>query len=43
MTLTAAAVEIDLVSHELMAAGGVEALFAPKGFNDGPFQDQGRE
>jgi Protein of unknown function (DUF1239). len=43
MTLTAAAVEIDLVSHELMAAGGVEALFAPKGFNDGPLQDQGRE
>ncbi|MFH1914006.1 MAG: LPS export ABC transporter periplasmic protein LptC [Pseudomonadota bacterium] len=43
MTLTAAAVEIDLVSFELKAAGGVEALFAPKGFDASPFSDQGRE
>lgn len=43
MTLKAAAVEIDLVTHELKAAGGVEALFAPKGFDGSPFLDQGRE
>jgi LPS export ABC transporter protein LptC len=43
MTLTAAAVEIDLVSRELNAAGGVEALFAPKGFDADPFSNQGRE
>jgi LPS export ABC transporter protein LptC len=43
MTLTAAAVEIDLVSHELVAAGGVEALFAPKGFEANAFDNQGRE
>ncbi|WP_285904837.1 LPS export ABC transporter periplasmic protein LptC [Pseudodesulfovibrio pelocollis] len=43
MTLTAVAVEIDLVSLELKAAGGVEALFAPKGFDASPFQGQGRE
>lgn len=37
MTLTAVAVEIDLVSRELVAAGGVEALLAPKGFEENPF------
>lgn len=31
MTLEAKAVELDLVSRELVAAGGVEALLAPKG------------
>ena len=31
MIIKAAAVEIDLVSRELIAAGGVEALLAPKG------------
>jgi len=36
MTLKAEAVEIDLVSRELIAAGGVEALLAPKGFDENP-------
>lgn len=35
MTIKAAAVEIDLVSRELIAAGGVEALLAPKGTRQG--------
>lgn len=37
MTLKAAAVEIDLVTRELVAAGDVEALLAPKGFEESPF------
>lgn len=36
MTLTAVAVEIDLISRELVAAGGVEALLAPKQIKDNP-------
>ncbi|QGY41128.1 LPS export ABC transporter periplasmic protein LptC [Pseudodesulfovibrio cashew] len=37
MTLTATAVEIDLVSRELTAAGDVKALMAPGGMRDLPF------
>ena len=37
MTLTAKAVEIDLESRQLTAAGGVEALLAPKTLADTPF------
>ncbi|CCH47790.1 LPS export ABC transporter periplasmic protein LptC [Pseudodesulfovibrio piezophilus] len=33
MTLTGAAVEIDLISRELIAAGGVEALFSPQKYS----------
>jgi hypothetical protein len=36
MTIKAAAVEIDLVSRQLIAAGGVEALLAPKGVKQSP-------
>lgn len=36
MTIKAAAIEIDLVSRELIAAGGVEALLAPKGLEQSP-------
>lgn len=36
MTFDAAAVEIDLVTHELVAAGGVKALMAPSGFDENP-------
>lgn len=36
MTLEAKAVEIDLVTRELTAAGGVEALLAPKGLENNP-------
>lgn len=39
MTLTAAAVEIDLLSREMVAAGEVEALLAPKGLEDNPFKE----
>lgn len=39
MTLKAVAVEIDLISRELVAAGGVEALLAPKGFEENPFKE----
>ncbi len=36
MTFNAMAVEIDLVNHELVAAGGVKALLAPSGFDEDP-------
>ncbi|MGL1862283.1 MAG: LPS export ABC transporter periplasmic protein LptC [Pseudodesulfovibrio sp.] len=39
MTFKAAAVEIDLVERQLVAAGGVEALLAPKGFEEIPFNE----
>lgn len=39
MTLTASAVEIDLIDRQLVAAGGVEALLAPKGFDGNPFKE----
>lgn len=39
MTLEASAVEIDLVSRELVAAGGVKALLAPKGLENDPFNE----
>ncbi len=39
MTLKASAVEIDLVSRQLIAAGGVEALLAPEGFDANPFKE----
>lgn len=39
MTLKASAVEIDLVSRQMVAAGGVEALLAPKGFETNPFKE----
>ncbi|MDC0335951.1 LPS export ABC transporter periplasmic protein LptC [Pseudodesulfovibrio sp.] len=39
MTLEASAVEIDLVSRKLTAAGGVKALLAPKGFDANPFNE----
>lgn len=38
MTVTAKAMEIDLVTRELIAAGGVEALLAPEGLKDNPLQ-----
>lgn len=34
MSFDAVAVEIDLISHELVAAGGVKALLAPSGFDE---------
>lgn len=37
MSFDAVAVEIDLVTHELVAAGGVKALLAPSGFEENPF------
>ena len=37
MSFKAVAVEIDLVTHELVAAGGVKALLAPSGFEENPF------
>lgn len=37
MTLEATAVELDLVSRELVAAGGVTALLAPKGLETNTF------
>ena len=37
MSFDAVAVEIDLVTHELVAAGGVKALLAPSGFDENPF------
>jgi len=37
MTLQASAVEIDLATRQMVAAGGVEALLAPKGFDENPF------
>ncbi len=39
MTFKAAAVEIDLVERQLVAAGGVEALLAPRGFEEIPFNE----
>ena len=36
MTFSAVAVEIDLVSYEVVAAGGVKALMAPAGFEENP-------
>ncbi|QJB57651.1 LPS export ABC transporter periplasmic protein LptC [Pseudodesulfovibrio sp. zrk46] len=38
MTLQAAAVEINLVTHELVAAGRVNALLAPEGLDKNPFK-----
>ncbi|WP_319466971.1 LPS export ABC transporter periplasmic protein LptC [uncultured Pseudodesulfovibrio sp.] len=38
MTLTAVAVEIDLLSREMVAAGGVEALLAPQGLENNPLK-----
>lgn len=38
MTITAKAMEIDLVTRQLIAAGGVEALLAPQGLEDNPLQ-----
>lgn len=38
MTIRAKAMEIDLVTRELIAAGGVEALLAPEGLEDNPLQ-----
>ncbi len=38
MTLTAVAVEIDLLSREMVAAGGVEALLAPQGLESNPLK-----
>lgn len=41
MTVEAQAMEIDLVTRQLVAAGGVEALLAPQGIEDNPlFGDQ---
>ena len=37
MSFDAVAVEIDLVTHELVAAGGVKALLAPSGFEENSF------
>jgi LPS export ABC transporter protein LptC len=39
MTVQAKALEIDLVSRQLVAAGGVEALLAPKGLGRSPLQE----
>ncbi len=39
MTLKASAVEINLVTRQMIAAGGVEALLAPKGFETNPFKE----
>jgi len=36
MTIVAKAVEIDLVTRQIVAAGGVEALLAPKGLENNP-------
>lgn len=38
MTLQAAAVEIDVLTSELVAAGGVKALLAPDGLKDTPLK-----
>lgn len=38
MTITAKAMEIDLITRQLVAAGGVEALLAPKGLENNPLQ-----
>lgn len=38
MTIRAKAMEIDLVTHQLIAAGGVEALLAPEGLEDNPLK-----
>ncbi|MBI9078155.1 MAG: LPS export ABC transporter periplasmic protein LptC [Pseudodesulfovibrio sp.] len=40
MTIKAVAVEIDLVTHKLVAAGGVEALLAPKGIEQNLLYEQ---
>lgn len=40
MTIQATAVEIDLVSRQLVAAGGVEALLAPEGIEQSPFYEE---
>ena len=37
MSFKATAVEIDLVTRQLVAAGGVEALMAPQGLDESPF------
>lgn len=39
MTLKAVAVEIDLITRQLVAAGGVEALLAPKGLEETPLNE----
>ncbi|WP_272699702.1 LPS export ABC transporter periplasmic protein LptC [Desulfovibrio sp. Fe33] len=39
MTVQAKALEIDLVTRQLVAAGGVEALLAPEGLDGSPLQD----
>ncbi|MCJ2163920.1 MULTISPECIES: LPS export ABC transporter periplasmic protein LptC [unclassified Pseudodesulfovibrio] len=36
MTITATALEIDLITRQLVAAGGVEALLAPEGLERSP-------
>ncbi|WP_229593297.1 LPS export ABC transporter periplasmic protein LptC [Pseudodesulfovibrio sediminis] len=36
MTVQATALEIDLVTRQMVAAGGVEALLAPKGLDNNP-------
>ncbi|MBG0789573.1 MAG: LPS export ABC transporter periplasmic protein LptC [Desulfovibrionaceae bacterium] len=38
MTIKAKAMEIDLVTRQLVAAGGVEALLAPEGLENNPLQ-----
>lgn len=38
MTIKAQAMEIDLVTRQLIAAGGVEALLAPEGLDNNPLQ-----
>jgi len=40
MTIKAVAVEIDLITHKLVAAGGVEALLAPKGIEQSPLYEE---
>jgi len=40
MIIKAVAVEIDLVSRQLIAAGGVEALLAPKGIKQSPLYNE---
>lgn len=39
MSFEAAAVEIDLVTRQLVAAGGIKALLAPRGLENSPFKE----